>query len=469
MSTPGFSDVIIGTQYGDEGKARVVDGKAADYDIIARFNGGANAGHTIISGDKKVALQQVPSGIFYSDKLMYTGSGCVVNITKLETEIDSLKKAGIDISDRFKISSQAGVIQPHHVLIDGVIGKEVGTTRNGIGPAYSDRALRMWNDRLLNIRMGDLLDDADTYFQMMKENFKFIAKLHEYNINPDAEIEEMKRSFEKIAKYIEKDTLYLQKKVMNGSRVIFEGAQAFMLDVNKGSVPYVTSSGTTASAAYTGGDLPANFHRNTIGIAKVIMSRVGHGPFTSEFGEDQSEEYCMTANPDGSPTYSKSIEAEYDVDALIRSEDRFKVGQALRILSGEYGTVTGRPRRVGALDLVQLAHAVKVNGITSMVLTKCDLLSAYSQTHQGQIPLVTGYELDGEIIDYIPGSTNAYKRVKPIVEYRPGFTEDISGIRDLKKLPSSLQDLLAEIKEKSGCKIEGIGVGPDRDQYISIK
>lgn len=468
MNNKGFSDVIIGTQYGDEGKARVVDAKAENYNIIARFNGGANAGHTVVFEGKKIALHQVPSGIFYKDKLMYIGSGCVVNISKLKAELENLKAAGIDVSDRLKISSQAGVIQPHHILIDEVIGKTVGTTRNGIGPAYADRALRMWGDRLLNIRMGDLLDDSDKYFRIMRDNFDFISKLHGYDGNISEDLDKIKKDFETIADFVEKDTLFLQKRIMGGDKVIFEGAQAFMLDVNKGSVPYVTSSGTSAAAAYTGGDLSPDFHRNTIGVAKVLMSRVGHGPFASEFGGTKSEQYCMSLKEDGSPLYGSLVEAKYNIDALISSDDPFEVGKALRILSGEYGTVTTRPRRIGIFDLVQLAYAVKSNGITSLVLTKCDLLNCYTRTKNKQIPLVTGYELDGEKIDYVPASTDVYRRVKPIIEYRPGFSENITSVREFNNLPGALRNLLEEIEEKVGCKIEGIGVGPDRDQYVTI-
>ncbi len=468
MANQGYADVVIGTQYGDEGKARVVDDKAANYDVIARFNGGANAGHTVVYEGQKVALKQVPSGIFYKDKLMYTGSGCMVNISKLKDELTSLKQVGIDVSNRLRISPQAGVIQPHHILIDGIIGKSVGTTGNGIGPAYADRAMRMWEDRLLNIRMGDLLENSEKYFGIMKTNFESIAKLHGIDAKVDAELEKMKKDFQDVVGLIEKDTLFLQKKISGGAKVIFEGAQAFMLDVNKGSVPYVTSSGTTASAAYTGGDLSANFHRKTFGIAKVIMSRVGHGPFASEFGGEQSEEYCMSFRQDGSPLHGKADEEKYDLEKLIKSQDPFEVGKAMRILSGEYGTVTSRPRRIGAFDLVQLAYAVKVNGINSLILTKCDLLNCYSRTTNGKIPLVTGYELDGEKIDYIPGSVEAYRRVKPIIEYRPGFSRDISSIRSQSDLPSELRDLLQEVEEKAGCQVEGIGVGPDRDQYIKF-
>lgn len=468
MPNQGFSDIILGTQYGDEGKARVVDAKAENYDIIARFNGGANAGHTVMFQGRTIALKQVPSGIFYENKLMYIGSGCVVNISKLKEELNNLKKAGIEISDRLFISSQAGVIQPHHTILDRIIGKFVGTTGNGIGPAYADRALRMWDQRLLNIRMGDLLDNSRKYFEIMHENFSFISKLHGYQADIQAEIDQMKEDFETIARFIQKDTLFIQKKVAQGAKVIFEGAQSFMLDVNRGSVPYVTSSGTTAAAAYAGGDLSPDNHCSVIGVAKAIMSRVGHGPFTSEFGCAQSEKYCMSFTEDGKPLYSKKIESEYPVEELLTSGDPFKVGQALRILSSEYGTVTTRPRRIGALDLIQLAFAVKSNGINRLVLTKCDLLNCYSRTKDGKIPLVTGYELDGEKIDYIPASTAAYQRVKPLIEYRPAFAQDISSLRAKQDLPAELTDLLSEIEQKTACKIEAIGVGPDRDQYIQL-
>ena len=467
MAQRGFSDVIIGTQFGDEGKARVVDNKAQDYDVIARFNGGSNAGHTIVLEGKKIALQQVPSGIFYENKLLYVGSGCVVNVSKLSEELKALKKSGIDVAGRMVISSQASIIQPHHVLIDKNIGKTVGTTRNGIGPAYADKALRMWGEHLVNVRIGDLLDDSGKYLRIIRENLAFFSKLYGYTADT-GEVDALQKDFEMIAPLIEKDTLFLQKKVLKGAKVLFEGAQAFMLDVSKGSVPYVTSSNTTASSACGGGDLSPDCHRNTVGVAKVIMTRVGHGPFPSEFGGDQSESYCMSFKEDGSPLYGKASEANYDLNTLISSENPLDVGKALRILAGEYGTVTSRPRRIGVFDLVQLGYAVKVNGIKSLVLTKCDLLNAYSRTKDKKIPLVTGYTLDGEKIDYVPASLDAYKRVQPIIEYRKGFSEDIQNIRESAGLPGALRDLLGEIEEKAGCKVEGIGVGSERDQYVTL-
>lgn len=467
MSNPGYADVVLGTQYGDEGKARIVDGLAGDYDLVARFNGGANAGHTIVKDGQKLALNQVPSGIFHEDKELMIGSGCVVNLEKLAQEIANLEALGFHLRGRLHISSQAGLVQPHHILLDGHIGKSVGTTRNGIGPAYADRALRMWGDRLLNIRLCDFLDDPAGTLAHMENNLRATCGFLQMEMVP-VNWEDMKIAFEKIAPYIELDPLFLHKKVLNGARVIFEGAQAFMLDVNKGSVPFVTSSPTSAAAAYLGGDLPPNFHRTTFGIAKALMSRVGHGPFPSEFGGAESEAYCMSVNPDGSPLYNRELEAMADLESQLSSSNFFELGKGLRRLSGEYGTVTKRPRRIGVLDLVQLAYAIRMNGVEGLFLTKCDVLQHFSKTREGKIPLVTGYELDGVAIDYVPSATAAYARVKPIIEYRDAFSEDISGLKNEADLPSALKQLLTEIGERTHCKIIGIGVGPERDQFIHL-
>lgn len=468
--TAGFAEIVVGLQYGDEGKARVVDEQAAKADLIVRFNGGANAGHTVEYNGLRIALKQVPSGVFYPGKMLYIGSGCMVNLKKLFDELNDLKKAGLDVIDRLTISCQAGVIQPHHLVLDGLIGGTIGTTKNGIGPAYADRAMRMWGDRMLNIRMGDLVDNPTESFAMMRKNFEEAVKMYQISagtIDIAAEIETLKKMVAVIGPRVAMDPLFVYNKVIGGAKVVFEGAQSCMLDVNKGTVPFVTSSATVASAAYVGGDLPAKFHKKTIGIAKMIMSRVGHGPFPSEFGGARSEEYCMAYNAtDGSPTYGKAVEAQYDLNQLLQSEDDFDIGKAVRSLSGEYGTVTTRPRRIGAFDLVQLAYAVKANGVDEIVLTKCDLLNVYSRTKKGQIPLVTGYTLDGVPINHVPGTTAAYYRVKPIVEYRPGFTEDISGIRKFADLPQALKNLVAEIEQKAGCRVKGLGVGPEREQYV---
>lgn len=483
----GYADVLIGLQYGDEGKARIVDMLAKDYDVIARFNGGANAGHTIKTKDGgKVALQQVPSGIFYPGKILYIGSGCVVNVEKLAIEIEKIKnlkghatdghgatpgnrQAKINLSKRLRISCQASIIQPHHLLIDAETGKTIGTTKNGIGPCYADKANRMDGDRLLNIKLGDLVDDPQEYFKKIRENY--LAACGKYGVNhahADNIIATMESFFNRIKDYIEPDTLFLEKKVEKGAKVLFEGAQSIMLDITKGSVPYVTSSNTVTAAAYVGGDLSPSYHRKTIGVAKAIMSRVGHGPFASEFGGERSEKYCMSA-VDGKSKYPQPVEAKYDIEKLLKSGDYFDIGVALRVLSFEYGTVTARPRRVGMLDLVQLAYAIRMNGVDELMINKCDMLNVFARTKRGVLPIVNGYTLDGRSIDYVPGTVKAYYSVKVEVAYKKCFKEDVTGARKFAKLPAELRKLIKELEKFCGCKVAGVGVGPERDQFVRVR
>ena len=468
MRKKGYSDVVLGLQFGDEGKARIVDYLAKDYDIIARFNGGANAGHTIENDKGRVALQQIPSGIFHKNTVLYIGSGCNVNIEKLAEEIEKLSEIKIDIRKRLKISSHASVIQPHHILLDEMLGKSVGTTKNGIGPSYADKAMRMYKGRIVNIRMADLLDGEDKFFDCIRKNLTETARQYGIKIkNPQNTINKIKTAYRKIKPFIEVNPLYLTKEVEKGRRVLFEGAQSVMLDVSKGSIPYVTSSSTVSGAAYVGGDLPSRYHRKTIGIVKAVMSRVGHGPFPSEFGGRRSEEYCM-AIEDGKIKYPKVKELEYNVEKLIKSGDDFKVGVALRILSKEYGTVTSRPRRIGALDLVQLSHTVKMNGVDEIYINKCDLLCEYSRTKEGKMPVVVSYTLDGKKINYVPVATTALYRVKPGVEFRKSVSDNVSGVRKFNQLPQALRIFLKEIEKVCNCKIAGVGVGPKREQFIRL-
>jgi adenylosuccinate synthase len=222
-----------------------------------------------------------------------------------------------------------------------------------------------------------------------------------------------------------------------------------------------------AAAAYTGGDLSAKYHRKTIGVAKAIMSRVGFGPFPSEFGGRKSELYSMEQH-DGKSKVTKATEATVDVEKLIISDDPFKVGVALRVGSGEYGATSGRPRRIGCLDLVLLSHAIKMNGVDELVITKCDMLREYSKTNDKKMPIVTGYELDSQKIDYVPGATNAFYRVTPHIKKSNIFSEDVSAVRSFDKLPDSLKAFVREVEKASGCKVIGLGVGPKRDQYIVL-
>lgn len=459
----GFSDVLIGLQYGDEGKARIIDNIAAEYDVIARFNGGSNAGHTIETGGVRISLHQIPSGVFYRDKLLYVGSGCVVNPVKLVAEIAEVQAAGVALEERFRISSLATLVQPHHVAVDRLTGAAIGTTGQGIGPAYSDRALRLDGPRLLNVRVGDLLSDRTKTFALVRENLLHtIAARAIADLDPDALMAEFAQAAEGILRYIEPDTLFMSKLVGKGLKVLFEGAQSFMLDVVKGSVPYVTSSSTLAAAAYVGGDLPPRFHRKTIGVAKAIMSRVGWGPFVSELGGARSEEYCMTPRPGENV---KETESRLDPDALIASADPFEVGIALRVLGNEYGATTGRPRRVGYLDLVQLAYAVKANGVDEIYLNKCDTLRDFARTRTGTMPVIAGYRWGERSIDYVPASADVYRGIGLLADQLPSFGADISAARSAAQLPNELTGLIERI-ESVACPVRGIGVGPRREQYV---
>jgi adenylosuccinate synthase len=472
-SNKGFSDVLIGLQYGDEGKARVVDLLAKQYDIIARFNGGANAGHTVSYNGIEIALNQVPSGIFNKQTKLYIGSGCVVNIVKLAKEIEKIEGVGISLEGRLFISGQCSIVQPHHILIDIKTGEAIGTTKNGIGPAYADKANRMINNRILNIRLGALQNEQSQYFQLIQDNFD--AELAKYNeeeltsvLKDICSIKDLKEAFQKIEKYIQVDTLWMQKQAQNGARILFEGAQSVMLDVNKGAIPFVTSSSTIASAAYSGGDLSVNFHRKVIGVGKAIMSRVGNGPFTSEFGLMKSEKYCQATNSDKSPTYNRETEKQYNIDELLHSEDDFELGKALRVCSFEYGVVSKRPRRIGRLDLVQLKYACMMNGVDELVITKFDMLNIFAKTKKRVIEFTTEYRLHNRIIDFIPSSSTSYYKTVGINTEFAYFDEDISNIRKLEDLPSSVQTLVTAIQDFTNCKIIGLGVGPERDQYIKI-
>jgi adenylosuccinate synthase len=466
--TQGHGDVLIGLQYGDEGKARIVDLYAKNYDIVARFNGGANAGHSVDVGGVKVALNQIPSGIFYPEMTLYIGSGCVVNVVKLAAEIRKIEEIGISLRGRLRVTSQASIIQPQHQLIDGIIGKYIGTTKNGIGLCYADRAIRMVDNRLVNIRLADLATDLETALGKIRENLVVEQEKYGFECDVDALIFELREGFEFIREFVEVDPLYLQKKVEGGQNVLFEGAQSVMLDPVKGAVPYVTSSHTIAAAAFVGGDLSLKYYRKTVGVAKVLMSRVGHGPFASELGGRKSEEYTMATNESGGSKYTAEYEKTLDINTLIRSHDEFEVGQAMRVLSNEYGVVTRRPRRIGNLDLVQLKYACRINNVDELVLTKVDLLCEYSKTLGKKIPMVSAYKLDGAEIDYVPTEPETYYRVEGESTYFEAFSGDISGVRDFDLLPGELKNIVGRIEKFCDCRVTGLGVGPERDQYIEI-
>ncbi|MEY4668305.1 MAG: hypothetical protein RL518_1004 [Pseudomonadota bacterium] len=476
----GYSDVLVGLQYGDEGKAKIVDLVAPEYDIVARFNGGANAGHTIETDQGKYTLQQVPSAVSNPNASLYIGSGCIINAEKLVREIEKLESSGMSVRDRLVISPFASIIQPHHIILDRVSGGAIGTTNNGIGPAYADRALRLLGNHLRNVRVADLASDFEGTLTSVVANLnRTIETLAAHDLatladsltigRHELDLQKMKGGLlsdfssasREVLAYVATDPRYLCKEVEKGARVLFEGAQSVMLDVARGTTPFVTSSATVAGAAYSGGDLPPRFHRKTIGIAKLLMSRVGRGPFASEFGGAQSEEYCLT---DNGARYTKQYEKQtYEPLEMLKSPSQFERGIGLRMLAGEYGSNTSRPRRIGALDLVQLTEAARDNGVDELYLTKADILRNFSDTPEGLIPVVSAYTHAATGEDIVaPAATADLKKLQVRTEMWPGFTEDIGSVREFDKLPESLRNLLEHIEQETGATIVGVGTGPQR-------
>jgi len=434
----GYADVLVGLQYGDEGKAKIVDYLASGYDVIARFNGGANAGHTVRTPLGSAKLSQVPSGAFHPDKLLYIGSGCAVNLEKLAGEIDTLERAGLKLDGRLVISGRCIVVQPVHIRLDVLHGSDIGTTGNGIGPCYADLAIRMRSGCRTVVQLRDLHEDPDLAFGQMAAYERLSeASSDGHNADIPAILHRLRAAWTRIRPFVTMDQLFLTRLVKAGKRVLFEGAQSLQLDVSLGDQPYVTSSHTSASFAYVGGDLSCHYHRKTIGVAKAIVSRVGAGPFVSEFGGAASESYCARAAKEGIGREAEC--ARFDPQALLASGDPFELGIALRMLTNEYGTGSGRPRRIGALNVSQLADTTMRHAVDEIYLNKCDSLALFPDKALGAIPV-----LDEAALCWFPG---------------------FSGPLTV-SLPPSLCDLMAHIERRTGCRIAGIGTGPARSDLI---
>jgi adenylosuccinate synthase len=452
----GYADVLVGLQYGDEGKAKIVDILASEYDIIARFNGGANAGHTIDTPLGFAKLMQVPSGAFHPDKVLYIGSGCAVNIVKLAAEIEALTALGADLESRLFISHRSVVVQPIHVLADHAQGQGIGTTGNGIGPCYADLAARMRRGERTAMQLRDIIGDEDNAFRVMQTN----SDSNGFQILIDEATEaawlelfaSMRTAWNVVRHFVTEDDLFLSDKVRHGARVLFEGAQSVMLDVVHGDQPFVTSSHTGPSYAYVGGDLSCKFHRKSIGIVKAVVSRVGAGIFPAELGGAKSAQYCADAALNG--VGQAEERAAVDVQALLESGDDFSTGMALRVLTGEYGTGSGRPRRIGLLDLPQIRRAVALHGIDELFINKCDCLTHYSNTPKGVIPV---------IIEYHQGLTAP----EPVIAEFPCFGPSDLAARQ-SSIPAGLEALLLYLEQRVGCTVVGLGIGPGRADNIKF-
>lgn len=453
----GYADVLVGLQYGDEGKAKIIDVLAPNYDVIARFNGGANAGHTIDTPQGQISLKQVPSGIFNENTKLYIGSGCAVNLWKLAVELDAIEAHGIDLRGRFKISDRCAIVQQVHLLLDQRNGRHIGTTNNGIGPCYADRVMRMRDGIRVNVQLRDLVNDPDAAYRSLQDNAESELRVASDQVRSEvhAHLQQLPALIERIKPYIEPDRAYLSKLVANGARVLFEGAQSIMLDVVHGDQPYVTSSHTIPSYAFVGGDLSSRYHRYTIGVAKAVVSRVGQGPFPAELGGEQSARYCAEASMNGT---GKQSEAEkYRPDALLKSTDAFDVGMALRMMTGEYGTGTGRPRRIGMLDLAQLKEVVQTFGVDFVYINKFDCLSLYQDTFYKGVPVLVERQEDGL---KAPGDVRILPAF-PVVPDRASLAPE--------SLPPALIHLKSFIEQRIGAEVVGVGLGPERDRTAEFK
>ncbi len=418
--------VVVGMQWGDEGKGKVVDYLTRNADMVVRHQGGNNAGHTVVVKGKQTVLHLIPSGILHGDKVCVIGNGTVIDPAVVIEELDTLAAAGHNVAGRLFIAETAHLIMPYHRTLDKMQeqfrGKNrIGTTGRGIGPAYADKADRF------GIRMGDLLDESVFRAKLqavLEYKNRILQRLFdEAPIDFDAVCKEYLGYAERLRPFVADTVAMVHEAVAAGKRVVCEGAQGTMLDIDHGTFPYVTSSNTIAAGACTGGGVGTSSIKGIIGIVKAYTTRVGEGPFPTEL-----------------------------LDAM---------GERLRERGHEYGATTGRPRRCGWLDCVQLRRAVAVNGTTHFVLTKPDVLGGVET-----IRVCTAYEIDGVVTREFPSQIGTLERVKPIFEEIPGWDEDISTCTSWDALPENARAYFRRIEAIVGVPFAAISVGPGREQTI---
>lgn len=417
------SVVVVGTQWGDEGKGKITDFLSKKADIIARFAGGDNAGHTIKFGGETYKLHLIPSGIFYQDKISVMGNGLVINPKSLVKELKGLQERGIDTSN-LRISNRAHIILPYHIHQDKVEeeargDQKIGTTCKGIGPCYQDKVART------GIRVADLLD-KEVFEQKLRDNValknRLFEKFYEVEGIPFEDIfEEYYNYGQELAHYVTDTSKILNDVLDEGGRVLFEGAQGVMLDIDQGTYPFVTSSNPVAGGVAIGAGVGPSKVARVVGVSKAYTSRVGDGPFPTELFDE--------------------------------------IGHRIREVGREYGTTTGRPRRVGWFDTVVVRHSRRVSGITDLALNSIDVLSGLET-----VKICTAYEYNGEIITEYPANLHIIEQCKPVYEELPGWSEDITGVRSLDELPENARRYVERIVELTGIQLMTFSVGPAREQ-----
>ena len=420
--------VLLGAQWGDEGKGKATDLLGDRVDYVVRYQGGNNAGHTVVIGDQKYALHLLPSGILSPNVVPVIGNGVVIDPGVLLTEIKGLNERGIDTS-KLKISTNAHLITPYHRTIDKVSERflgnsKIGTTGRGIGPAYADKINR------IGIRIQDLFDPSILQQKiegaLRDKNQVLIKVFNRKGLEVEEVLKEYLEYAEILAPYIADTGLLLNKALDAGKNVLLEGSQGTLLDVDHGTYPFVTSSNPTAGGACTGSGIGPTRISRVIGIVKAYTTRVGSGPFPTElFDED---------------------------------------GEKLRTIGGEIGVTTGRARRCGWYDAPIARYAVRVNGLTDFFLTKLDVLTGWEK-----IPVCVAYEVDGKRVEELPASQSDFHHAKPIYEYLPGWSENITKARTFNELPANARAYVKYLEEISGAPMSAIGVGPGRDETIVLR
>ncbi|MER7770181.1 adenylosuccinate synthase [Kitasatospora sp. NPDC096140] len=419
--------VLVGAQWGDEGKGKATDLLGGSVDYVVRYQGGNNAGHTVVIGDQKYALHLLPSGILSPNVTPVIGNGVVIDPAVLLSELAGLNERGIDTS-KLLVSGNAHLITPYHRTLDKVterfLGKRrIGTTGRGIGPTYADKINRV------GIRVQDLFDESILRQKIeaaLHDKNQILVKLYNRRTIPaDLVVEEYLGYAEKIKPFLADTTLVLDEALKANKVVLLEGGQGTLLDVDHGTYPFVTSSNPTAGGACTGAGIGPTKIDRVIGILKAYTTRVGSGPFPTEL---------------------------FDAD-----------GEALRRIGGERGVTTGRDRRCGWFDAVIARYATRVNGLTDFFLTKLDVLTGWEQ-----IPVCVAYEIDGKRVEELPYNQSDFHHAKPIYETLPGWSEDISKAKSFAELPKNAQAYVKALEEMSGAPISAIGVGPGRDETIQI-
>ncbi len=422
---------IIGAQWGDEGKGKATDVLGSRVDYVVKFNGGNNAGHTVVIGQgekqQKYALHLLPSGILTPGVTPVIGNGVVVDLSVLFHEIEELEKRGVDTS-LLKVSANAHVIADYNRALDKVTerflgSRRIGTTGRGIGPTYADKMNRV------GIRIQDLFDEKILQAKVegvLELKNQILTKIYNRRaVTVEATVDELASYADRLAPMVCDTGLLLNQALDRGETVLLEAGQATLLDVDHGTYPFVTSSSATAGGACTGSGIPPSRLDRVIAIVKAYTTRVGEGPFPTELNDD--------------------------------------FGEHLRKVGAEYGTTTGRPRRCGWYDAVIARYAARVNGVTDFVLTKLDVLTGLEQ-----VPICVAYDVDGTRHDEMPVNQSDFHHAVPIYEYLPGWWEDISGVRTLEELPANARAYVERVEQLSGARISAIGVGPARDATIVV-